>query len=118
MSVILLLSLILAILASGAEDCLHAVMPYSYISANAGLHSLVQTILKPACSKPKSRKPPPVKKERRGMLCNLGCSFLSLCGLSDAETILISSRINGSKKSFPVVAWNSIGAHRDDHHII
>src|SRR5690606_5182040 len=41
--------------------------PASYISANAGFISFVQTTSKPACSKPISKKPPPVKKESNGI---------------------------------------------------
>ena len=47
-------------------DLRHALIPCLCISANAGSISLVQTISKPACSNPMSRKPPPVKNDNSG----------------------------------------------------
>ena len=46
-------------------DFLHPPIANSYMSAKVSSRSFVQTILNPACSNPRSSKPPPAKKDIR-----------------------------------------------------
>src|SRR5262249_12474237 len=45
----------------------HDDIPHSYPVIKAGLFSLVQQTENPACLKPRSKKPPPVKNEMTGI---------------------------------------------------
>ena len=54
--------------AEGAWLRRQLVMPCSYKSANVSLFSFVQVALKFACSRPRSRRPPPVKKDSTGIV--------------------------------------------------